>query len=192
MTDLRSGYTFYGMKACIYARTSRHDKGHHRFTIERQEEDARKLAAKHGLTVAYEHIFTDIDYNGDSMPSCWIYSDEQEGRPALSSLITAVEDDKIKRVIVRKMDRLGSASEVLMGLLELFTEHDVYIVATPESVSLAEDPTEAYAVSILRPRIQYDTDSEQERKAALKQKKVEEISRLKAKISRLEAEISEL
>ena len=189
---MRSGYTFYGMKACIYARTSRHDKGHHRFTIERQEEDARKLAAKHGLTVAYEHIFTDIDYNGDSMPSCWIYSDEQEGRPALSSLITAVEDDKIKRVIVRKMDRLGSASEVLMGLLELFTEHDVYIVATPESVSLAEDPTEAYAVSILRPRIQYDTDSEQERKAALKQKKVEEISRLKAKISRLEAEISEL
>lgn len=180
------------MKSCIYARTSRHDKGHHRFTIERQEEDARTLAAKHGLTVAYEHVFTDIDYSGDIPPSCWMFSDEQEGRPALASLITAVEQDQVKRIIVRKMERLGSTSEVLIGLLELFTEHNVYIVATPETVSLDEDPSEAFAVSILKPRIQYDTDTERKRKTTLKKKKIEEISRLQTKISRLEAEISEL
>lgn len=180
------------MKSCIYARSSRHDKGHHRFTIAKQEEDARTLASKHGLTVAYEHVFTDIDYSGDTPPSCWVYSDEQEGRPALASLIAAVENDQIKRIIVRKMERLGSTSEVLMGLLNLFTEHNVYIVATPETISLDDDPSEAFAVSILRPRIQYDTDSEHDRKVTLKKKKIEEISRLQSKITRLESEISEL
>ncbi len=180
------------MNACIYARTSRHDKGHHRFTIKRQEDDARALAAKHGLTVTYEHLFTDIDFGGDVPPSCWIYSDEQIGRPALASLIAAIENDQIKRVIVRKMERLGSTSEVLIGLLELFIQHDVYIVATPEAVSLDDDPSEAFAVSILRPRIQYDTDTERKRKTTLKKKKIEEISRLQSKIERLESEISEL
>ena len=180
------------MKTCIYARTSCHDKVHHRFTIAHQEEEARALAAKHGLTIAYEYVFTDIDYSGDVLPSCWIYSDEQEGRPALASLITAVENNQIKRIIVRKMERLGSTSEVLIGLLELFTKHNVYIVATPETISLDEDPSEAFAVSILGPRIQYDTDSERERKATLKNKKADEIFRLQSKIARLESEIAEL
>jgi len=180
------------MKACIYARTSRHDRGHHSFSIERQEAAARALAAKHGLTVAYEHVFTDIDYAGEVLPTCWVYDDGRAGRPALAALIEAIEAGSVKRVIVRKMDRLGSTSEVLMGLLELFRQYDVHVVATPESVSLAEDPTEAFAVSVLRPCIRYDTDEECQRKARLKQKRVEEIDRLKLKIDRLEAEIAEL
>jgi DNA invertase Pin-like site-specific DNA recombinase len=180
------------MKACIYARTSRQDKGHHGFSLERQVSDANALANKHGLSVANQHVFTDIDYTGDLPPSCWIFDDEENGRPALAAMIAAVEDGTIKRVIVRKMERLGSTSEVLMGLLDLFTQHDVYIVATPETASLDDDPTEAFAISILRPRIQYDTDDERHRKANLKQKKVEEIERLKFKIARLEAEIVEL
>ena len=180
------------MKACIYARTGRSDKGHRGFTIEKQKEHALQLAAKHGLTVEYGHIFTDSNYPGDTLPSCWTYSDEQEGRPALSSMIIAIEEFGIKRVIVRRMERLGSSSEVLTALLEFFSIHDVYIIATPESSSAEVDPVEAFAAGILHPRIQYDTDSERERRTALKQKKVEEISRLKAKISRLEAEIAEL
>lgn len=180
------------MNACIYARTSRFDKGHQRFTIKRQEEAARALASKHGLRVAYEHLFTDIDFTGDTPPSCWVYSDEQAGRPALAALINAVENDQVKHVIVRKMERLGSTSEILTGLLQLFTEYDVYIIATPESVSLDDDPSEAFAVSILGPRIKYDTDSELERKAILKKKKVERITRLKSQIARLEAEIADL
>ncbi len=180
------------MKACIYARTSRHDKGHHRFSIERQVEDARALAAKHGLTVADKHIFTDVDYEGDAPPSCWLFADDEPARPALASLITAVEEGVVQRVIVRKMERLGTTSEILMGLLGLFKERDVHIIATPERVSLDEDPTEAFAVSVLQPCIQYDTDDERQRKARLKQKKIEEIDRLKSKIARLESEISEL
>jgi DNA invertase Pin-like site-specific DNA recombinase len=178
--------------ACIYARTSSYDKGHQRFTIAHQEEETRVLAAKHGLTVAYEHVFTDIDYSGDILPSCWRYSDDQRGRPALASLITAVKNNQIKYIIVRKMERLGSTSEVLLGLLNLFTEHDVYIVATPETISLDDDPSEAFAVSILGPRIKYDTDSERKRKTALKKKKADEIFRLQSKIARLESEIAEL
>ena len=180
------------MKACIYARTSRDAKGHHGFSIERQEEVARALAAKHGLTVAYEHVFTDTDYAGEVPPSCWAYGEEQEGRPALSALITAIEEGLVKRVIVRRMDRLGTTSEVLSGLLALFTRHDVYVVATPETAALSEDPTEAFAISVLRPRIQYDTDDERSLKTQQKRKKVEEINRLKFKIARLEAEIAEL
>jgi DNA invertase Pin-like site-specific DNA recombinase len=180
------------MKACIYARTSQHDKGHHRFTIERQVQDARDLAAKHGLTVAYEHVFTDVDYEGDAPPSSWLFSDDKVGRPALSALVEAVENGLVQRVIVRKMERLGTTSEVLMGLLDLFKAHDVHIIATPESVSLDDDPTEAFAVSLLEPCIQYDTDDERNRKRRLKQKKIDEIDRLKSKIARLESEIAEL
>ncbi len=57
---------------------------------------------------------------------------------------------------------------------------------------MSEDPTEAFAISVLRPRIQYDTDDERALKTQQKQKKVEEINRLKFKIARLEAEIAEL
>lgn len=180
------------MKACIYARTSRHDKGHHKFSIARQEEDARALAAKHGLTVAYEHVFTDVDYPGDIPPTCWAYSGTQEGRPALAAMVAAIEDGRIQRIIVRKMERLGASSEVLMALLDLLTQHNVYIIATPERISLEDDPTEAFAVSILKPRIQYDTEVERERKAILKRKKIEEIERLNTKIARLESEIADL
>ncbi len=180
------------MKACIYARTSRHDKGHHRFTIERQVEDARALADKHGLSVAYEHVFTDVDYEGDTLPTSWLFSDDKVGRPALSALVAAIEEGRVKRVIVRKMERLGTASEVLMGLLNLFIQQNVHIIATPEAVSLDDDPTEAFAVSVLKPCIQYDTDEERERKARLRQKKIDEIDRLKQKIARLEAEVADM
>lgn len=180
------------MKGCIYARTSRHDKGHHRFSIERQVEDARALASKHGLTVAHEHVFTDVDYEGDAPPSCWLFDDDQTGRPALAALIAAVDQGLVQRVIVRKMERLGTTSDILMGLLELFKDRDIHIVATPERISLDEDPTEAFAVSLLQPCIQYDTDDERLRKTRLKQKKIEEIDRLKSKIARLESEISDL
>jgi DNA invertase Pin-like site-specific DNA recombinase len=180
------------MNACIYARTSRHDKGHHGFSLERQVADAHALASKHGLSVPDQFVFTDIDYAGDLPPSTWLFDDDESGRPALGAMITAIEEDRIQRVIVRKMERLGSSSNVLLGLLDLFTQHDVYIVATPETVSLDEDPTEAFAVSILGPRIQYDTDDERHRKAIQKQKKIEEIERLKFKIARLEAEIADM
>lgn len=185
--------TFTGMKAAIYIRTWRHDKGHHAFSLQRQEEQARELAGKHGLTIAYEHVFSDLDYPGDAPPACWVFEgDEHQTRPALAALISAVENGAVKRVIVRKMERLGTAADTLSGLAELFRQHGVLIIATPETVSFNDDPTEAFAVSILSPCIRYDTDEERERKQRLKAKKIEEIQRLQEKIGRLESEISEL
>ncbi len=181
------------MKAAIYIRTWRHDKGHHAFSLQRQEEQARELAGKHGLTIADEHVFSDIDHPGDAPPACWVFEDdERQTRPALAALINAIENGRVKRVIVRKMERLGTAADTLTGLGELFRQHGVQIVATPETVSFNDDPTEAFAVSILAPCIRYDTDEELERKQRQKTKKIEEIQRLQDKIARLEAEIAEL
>jgi len=181
------------MKAAIYIRTWRHDKGHHTFSLQRQEEQARELAGKHGLTIADAHVFSDIDYPGDAPPACWVFeNDERQTRPALAALVSAVENGSVKRVIVRKMERLGTSADTLTGLAELFRQHGVLIVATPETVSFNEDPTEAFAISILTPCIRYDTDEERERKLRLKAKKIEEIQRLHDKICRLESEIAEL
>jgi DNA invertase Pin-like site-specific DNA recombinase len=178
------------MKACIYARSSRRDKSHRAVSIERQIEDARALAHKHGLTVAYEHVFTDADSEGHAPPACWT-ADATTGRPALAALIGAVENAEVQRVIVRRMDRLGTDHGTLSALLTLFDQYDINIIAEPEP-DLDENPTERFAVSLLQSRIQYDTDAERERKHKLRARKIEEIERLRDKIGRLEAEVAEL
>ena len=181
------------MQAAIYIRTSRQDKAHQAYTVQKQERHTRDLAFKHGLTVTFDHIFSDMDYTGDTPPACWVPSDHAGiTRPALTALIHAIEQEQVQFVIVRKMDRLGTASDVLTNLLECFRYHHVSIVATPETGSMADDPSEAFAISILSPCIRYDTDAERERKSRLRMRKCEEIERLKDKIARLEAEIAEL
>lgn len=181
------------MKAAIYMRTWRSDKGHHAYSLEHQEKQAYELASKHGLTVDPEHRFSDIDYAGEAPPSCWITDDDtREDRPALAALIGAVEKGIVKRVIVRKMERLASAADTLIMLRDLFLQHEVLIIATPENVTMAEDPSEVFAISILNPCIRYDTDAELERKLRQKARNIEEIQRLQDKIARLECEIAEL
>ncbi len=181
------------MKAAIYMRTWKHDKGHHAYSLRHQEEQARELASRHGLTVAYEHVFSDIDHPGDTLPACWVFEDDpRPTRPALAALVNAVEAGQVKRVIVRKMERLGSAADTLTGLRDLFTRHEVLIVATPDNISFSDDPTEAFAISILRPCIRYDTEEERGRKLRQKARNIEEIQRLQDKIARLEADIAEL
>jgi len=138
-------------------------------------------------------FFSDIDYPGDAPPACWVSEDDsRQTRPALSALVQAVEEGLVKHVIVRKMERFGTAADTLNGLCTLFTRGGVLIVATPENVSFSEDPAEAFAISILRPCIRYDTDEERERKVRLKARNIEEIQRLQEKIARLETEIAEL
>ncbi len=181
------------MKAAIYIRTSKQDKAHQAYKLHKQEQHTRELALRHGLRVAFEHVFCDIDYPGEMLPACWSHYDESGlTRPALSALIHAIEEDHIRYVIVRKMDRLGTASEVLTHLLHFFAQQQVQILATPDPVNAAEDPTESFAISILAPVIRYDTEEEQERKAKIRARKIEEIERLKDKITRLEAELKEL
>jgi len=181
------------MKAAIYIRTSKQDKAHQAYNLSKQEAHTRDLALRHGLQVAFEHVFCDLDYAGDIPPGCWTAFDyDGPIRPALTALIQAIEQQDIRYVIVRRMDRLGMSSEILTNLLHCFTPQGVQILATPENCDLANDPSEAFAISILAPLICYDTGEERERKNKIKSRKIEEIGRLKDKISRLEAEIREL
>lgn len=180
------------MKAAIYIRTSRLDKGHQAYSLRQQETQARELAVKHGLTIAAEHVFSDLDHPGDAPPSCWVFEDDpRQTRPALAALIGVIEQGSVKRIIVRKMERLSSAADTLSGLCNLFTRCGVLIIAAPEPATLSDDPSEAFAISILRPCIRYDTDAERERKLRQKVKNIEEIQRLQDKIARLEHEIGE-
>ncbi len=181
------------MKAAIYMRTCKQDKAHHAYNLQKQEQHTRELARRHGLRVAFEHVFCDLDYAGDTPPDCWTQYDYQGiTRPALSALIQAIDQGEIRYVIVRRMDRLATASETLTNLLLFFTQQQVQILATPETQNSTDDPAESFAVSILSPVIRYDTDEEQERKAKLRARKIEAIERLKDKIIRLEAEIKDL
>ncbi|MFU8781269.1 MAG: recombinase family protein [Kiritimatiellia bacterium] len=181
------------MKAAIYMRTCRQDKAHQAYTLAKQEQHTRDLATRHGLRVAFENVYCDIDHAGDLPPDCWTgFNYQGVTRPALTALIHAIEEGDIQHLIVRRMDRLGTSSDILINLLQFFTQYGVQIIATPESSTTAHDPSEAFAISILGPLIRYDTEDERERKQKLRSRKIEEIERLKDKILRLEAEIKEL
>jgi DNA invertase Pin-like site-specific DNA recombinase len=180
------------MKACIYARSSREDKSHDRTTIKNQIQYCLELARRHNLAVAEPDIYTDCDLSGDFPPLCWAKEDDPDVRPALSSLIETVDRRGVRRVIVHRIARLGTTSAVLIPLCELFADRSVNVVVSHEAVDEVDDPRELFAISLLKPRIQYDTEAERERKAKAKNKKIEEIARLHERIARLEAEIAEM
>ena len=179
------------MNACIYARTARDDKSHDRTTVDNQIAFSRELARRHNLTVEPEHVFTDIDHEGHTLPISWEWSTE-EGRPALGAMVDAIEAGKVEVVIVRRLSRLGSSSGVLTALAELFERRGVHVVVAPEQVSSEQDSTEQFAISSLRKYIRGDTEWERELHAAERARKLEEINRLKSRINRLEAELAEM
>ena len=179
------------MKACIYARTSTRERRHTTTKIEHQVEFCRALARQHNVTVEPEHVFTDVELTGDLPPTCWAFEDAPS-RPALSALVSAIEQDGVRRVIVRRLEKLGTASDVLLALRELLDAHEVYILAAREAVADDSDPNSAFAFSILKGRLLLDTEEERERKTRTRARKLEEIDRLRDKIARLEAEIEDL
>ena len=179
------------MHASIYARTYQKEKRHHTTSIPRQMEICQALASEHGLTVLDDHIYTDSEYPGHLPPTCWANGDE-EGRPALSAMIAAIESGEINRVIVRRLEKLASASETLVLLLELFTRYDVYVIAPPEVAKSDAEPVARFAYSLLEPRVQLETDASRERRERQIAKKREEITRLQSKIKRIEAEIASI
>lgn len=179
------------MKACIYARTCRAERLHNTTSIDNQVAYCRELAQKHSLTVEDGDVYTDVEIAGSVLPTCWAY-DDQPARPALSAMIEAIEAGRVSRIIVRRLEKLGTSSEVLMALLDLMTAEDARVVTGREQLESPDDPSGVFAASILAPRIEVDTEEERQRKAKLKAKKSEEIHRLQDRIARLEAEISEL
>lgn len=179
------------MKACIYARTSRVEKRHTTTKVEHQVAFCHDLARRFNLTVDIEHIFTDVELTGDLPPTCWA-PDDHPSRPALSAMILAIEEGQVERIIVRRLEKLGTTSEVLVGLVELLQHHGVAIAASRELVEDPNDPTAMFALSILAPCVRFDDFEEQERRQRLRAKKMEEIERLREKLTRLEGEVAKL
>jgi DNA invertase Pin-like site-specific DNA recombinase len=179
------------MKACIYARTSSSEKQHTTTKIEHQVAFCRDLAKRLNLTIEPEHVFTDVEMKGDIPPTCWVFEGD-ESRPALSALVEAIEQQGVQRVLVRRLEKLATSSDILIQLLELFESHDVYILADRDIALDDSDPSSTFAYSVLRPRVQFGTDEERDKTEKLKSRKSEEIKRLKAKIERLEAEMNDL
>ena len=134
----------------------------------------------------------DLDHDGSCPPSCWSGDNDDACRPALSALIDTLVNGVVTYVIVHRVERLGTTSELLLGLGELFREHDVRVIVPPDEITNNEDPGARFALSLLQPFIQFETAPDRERREKLKAKKVEEINRLKEKIARLEEEVSQL
>lgn len=180
------------MKAYIYARTSSTEKRHTTTKIEHQLAFfCRDLTRTHNLTVEAEHVFTDVEMRGDLAPTCWAL-EGGHSRPTLSALIKAIEQHGVQRVLVRRLEKLATSSEILLQLLELFEFHNVYVIANREIAVDDSDPSAVFALSVLRSRVQFGTDEERDKTEKLRSRKREELERLKAKIERLEAEINDL
>jgi hypothetical protein len=107
-------------------------------------------------------------------------------------MIEAIERGEVKRVLVRRIEKLGTTSDVLSSLLRLFDEFDVNVITSEEQAAVNDEPRSVFALSILRPRVQVKTDAERDEKARIRARKVDEIRRLQDRIARLESEIAEL
>jgi DNA invertase Pin-like site-specific DNA recombinase len=180
------------LRAAIYTRAFHRDKSHNRTEIARQVEQCRELARQHNVIVESRHVFTDRDHDGAWPPTCWSAPEATDVRPALSALIEALQDGLVRRVLVHRLERLGTSSDLLASLLEQLEAADAWIIAPHEVVRPDADPVERFALSVLRPRVIFDTEAEREHKAKIKARNLEEIARLHTKIARLEAEIAEL
>lgn len=179
------------MQACIYARTSRLEKRHTTMKIERQVEFCRELARVQNLTVDPEHIFTDVELTGDLPPSCWV-DEGRPSRPALAALIGAIEEASISVVLVRRVEKLGTTSEVLSDLVDFFTQRQVMVMASRQVAVDPADPTVAFVTNLLGTRLLLVDDDLGDTRERLKARKLEEASRLRAKLARLEAEIADM
>lgn len=179
------------MRACIYARTSRAEKRHTTTKLERQVAFCQELARRFNFTVAVEHVFTDVELTGDLLPSCWAAEDTLS-RPAMAALIAAIEDEHVTRILVHRIEKLGTTSLVLDALRDFLLQHNVHVVVPREAAEDPDDPSARFALSVLRPCVQFDSDDEEERRSRLRARKQEEIDRLRIKIARIESEIAAL
>lgn len=179
------------MHACIYARTSKQEKRHTTTKIERQVEFCLELARRRNLAVDPEHIFTDVEMTGDLPPSCWV-DDNRPSRPALAALIGTIETHRISVVLVRRVEKLGTTSDVLGELVAFLEQRNVMVIASRE---VAVDPTDAtvgFVINLLGSRLHLVDDELGDTRERLKARKLEEAVRLRAKLARLEAEIADM
>lgn len=179
------------MRACIYARAWGRERASRCPNIDRQVEMCTQLLREHNLLVEARHVLTDRDHDGTSPPTCWATDGDPDARPALDRLVEIIEARLVNHVIVVQADRLGTASEVLGELMDLFDAFDVQLIMPADALK-TDDPALLFPLSAVRRRVVVDAPAERKRKAKIKSRKLEELGRLQAKVARLEAEISEL
>jgi DNA invertase Pin-like site-specific DNA recombinase len=177
------------MNACIYARTSRQERRHTTTKIEKQVAFCMELARSLNLTVQPEHVYTDVELTGDLLPACWA-NDGEAARPALAAMIAAIEEQHIRYVIVRRLEKLGTTSAVLCSLLEFFNDARVNVVCDGDTINDPNEPVSLFAWSILRSCVVSETQTDRDQRELERARKREEIARLKDKIARLEAELA--
>jgi DNA invertase Pin-like site-specific DNA recombinase len=179
------------MSGCIYIRTFDGDGAAKRLSPTKQMEKARLLAERHTIQIADHCVFSDHDAPGHLPPTSW--ADENEaGRPALDAMLDAIELGEVRTVLVARVERLGTDYTVLTNLCTVFKHYNVKVITEENENLLREDPSESFARSLMGHCLQLDTHAEQVRKQRLRERKIEEINRLKERLARLEAEVSDL
>jgi DNA invertase Pin-like site-specific DNA recombinase len=166
---------------------SRKDRLRHRLSAERQVERCREMAEAQHLLVESRHVFLDADHDGEWPPSCWAAEGSEGLRPALGALVEAVEAGLVARVVVHHPERLGTSSDVLTALADLFAARQVKVVTGPKALAGAGDESERFAAETLRDSLQCGAADDRERRKAVR---LEELERLRAKMHRLEREIA--
>ncbi len=98
-------------KIALYCRVSTQEQAREGYSIEEQVERLTKYAESQGW-LNYE-VYVDPGFSGASM-----------NRPALQKLIADVENGRIKKVVVYKLDRLSRSQKYTLELIEdIFLPH---------------------------------------------------------------------
>ena len=107
-------------KALLYIRVSTQEQAKEGYSIGEQEERLKAYCKAHGWKVA--RIFTDGGYSGGNTR-----------RPALTELISAVENHQADTVLVYKLDRLSRSQKDTLTLIDLFLQNNCDFVSMTEN-----------------------------------------------------------
>lgn len=109
------------IKAALYPRVSTAEQAKEGYSIGEQTERLKSYCAAMGWTVY--NTYTDAGYSGGNTD-----------RPGLQALIRDVEDGKIDKVVVYKLDRLSRSQKDALHLIEdVFIPHNVDFVSITEN-----------------------------------------------------------
>lgn len=109
------------MRVGLYVRVSTQEQASEGYSIGEQTERLTKYSESLGWTVAM--TYTDGGYSGANLD-----------RPALSKLISDVQDGKLDKVVVYKLDRLSRSQKDTLYLIE-----DIFLASGTDFVSMCEN-----------------------------------------------------
>jgi len=135
------------VRCAIYTRQSVEDRTGSGFTsLQAQKESALAYIAAL-KSQGWEPIDTDYTDSG--------FSGGNIERPALTRLLTDVEDGLIDAICVYRLDRLSRSLRDLLNMLEFFEQHDVSFVSVTEQLNTAT-PAGRLMMSIVGGMAEYE------------------------------------